>query len=62
MVVSGKTYNTSTEYIYHETFKCIGIEVRLVDCPRYSVRCPSESKAAVVCGIHILSITSLKMF
>ncbi|XP_071126515.1 nephrin-like [Mytilus edulis] len=49
MVVSGKTYNTSTEYIYHETFKCIGIEVRLVDCPRYSVRCPSESKAAVVC-------------
>ncbi|VDI72821.1 Hypothetical predicted protein, partial [Mytilus galloprovincialis] len=49
VVVSNHTYNTSSDDIYQEMFNCTGNETKLVHCPRYSVRCPSESKAAIVC-------------
>ncbi|XP_052078047.1 uncharacterized protein LOC127715984 isoform X2 [Mytilus californianus] len=49
VVVSRHTCNTSSDDIYQESFNCTGNETKLVLCPRYSVRCPSESKAAIVC-------------
>ncbi|CAG2194462.1 PRSS12 [Mytilus edulis] len=49
VVVSKHTYNTSSDDIYHEMFNCTGNETKLVLCPRYTVRCPRESKAAIVC-------------
>lgn len=58
VVVSKHSYNTSSDDIYQEMFNCTGNETKLVHCPRYSVRCPSESKAAIVCGIVYIFITS----
>ncbi|VDI63674.1 Hypothetical predicted protein [Mytilus galloprovincialis] len=49
IVVSRHTYNTSSYDTYQETFHCTGNETKLVHCPRYSVRCPNDSMAAIVC-------------
>lgn len=57
IVVSGNKYSSSTEYIYQEAFHCNGSEAKLINCPRYSVKCPSDSKVAVVCDPTLPSVT-----
>ncbi|VDI63672.1 Hypothetical predicted protein [Mytilus galloprovincialis] len=57
IVVSGTQYSSSTEYIYQEAFHCNGSEAKIINCPRYSIKCPSDSKVAVVCDPTLPSVT-----
>ncbi|CAC5357212.1 unnamed protein product [Mytilus coruscus] len=56
-LVSGNKYRSSTEYIYQEAFHCNGSEAKLINCPRYSIKCPSDSKVAVACDPTLPSVT-----